>query len=126
VHQRRRGTPVEQRLRFEADANLVAEQGDVFAQIDVGSQLGGGLLPRAGGRGNRRRAEPLGQAFFTRPCARAAKKLEERTASEDVEIAGVGMMVVEKTFAALPLSLPAVFQSRQAGVVIGGGSFGRR
>jgi hypothetical protein len=113
-----RGAPLAQRLWLEPDTDFGSQEGDILTQIEPVPQLADRLLASPYNRRSCGAAQPLGHTFFSGTCPRSTKQLEERTATEEVEVTGVRMAVIVKALTGLAVPLPAVLETRQAVVVV--------
>jgi len=117
VGSRRLSPPGAQCVGVHSRADIVAEQRDLFAQVELRRELRHGLLPRAHCVRGRGGAEPVGQRPFTRACPGDTQQLEQRSAPEDVEILSVGVVRVPKALSRLSPPHPAPLQTREPRLV---------
>ncbi len=114
-----RFAPGGQLFGIQCRTDAGSEYGQILAQIEHGPHLVDRLLPGAQlvdrGAGH----QPVCQHLLARPRARRAQKLEQGALAEQVQVIGVRMMFVAKTFAGFALAHPAVVQARHPGLVDG-------
>ena len=117
VHQRRRPAPARQQIGLPPGTELVAEQRQVFPEIEQGLQLADGLLSgvQVGCRG--RGQQPPRQGFFPRSDAGGRQQLEQRPAAEEVEVRSVRMIRDQKPLARLARARPRVGDTSDACLV---------
>ena len=97
--------------------HLLAEDGQVLSEIEVGRQRLHGLLPRAHRRGIRRSEEPGGQRVLAHARPRGAEQLEQRALAEEVEVAGVRMVGVAKARPGAAHARPLSIEAREPALV---------
>ena len=93
LRRRRQGA---ERVAPDRRRHLLAEDGQVLSEIEVGRQRLHGLLPRAHRRGIRGREQPGGERLLAHARPRGAEQLEQRALAEEVEVAGIGMVGIVK------------------------------
>ena len=110
--------PRRERLGAHDRACVLAQDGQVFAQIGARGELGDGFVASAHGRRVRRRLQPGRQRRLAHPGARDAQQLEERRRPEQIQIARVQVLVVEEAIAGLATGPgPAAVQPRERALV---------
>ena len=97
-----------------AGADVLAGESEVLAQVEARAQLQHGLLPRARLAHRGGAPQPVRERLLPRPGARRAEKLEERAATEEIQVRRVRVRVVLEALARLARPGPAVLDAREA------------
>ena len=89
----------------------------MLPQVERGTELPHGLLPRAhfGRLGGR--CQPSCECLLAGVGASQRQQLEQRPGAEQIEIVGIDVTVVAETLARLAASSPAIFEPRQSALV---------
>src|SRR5688572_18115121 len=95
-------------------ANVVAEQRELFAQIEPRAQIVYGPVPEHDIVHRRGSGEPRRQCFFTRGGASAVQQLKQGALSEDVQVLGVRVARIEEACTSLTKTSPLVVQTIEA------------
>ena len=88
--------------RIDAGAHVLAEHGEVLAQIQARRERGHRALAGAGLGRRGRVEEPRGEPLLAGTRARGADELEQRAAAEQIEIERVGVRGIRKPIAGVP------------------------
>jgi hypothetical protein len=103
---------------MDCGANIFANDGEIFAKIEIVAQFIDCCLTLCNLVRRRGRREPLRQHLLTRPRASLREQLKKRIVAEYVEIDGVGMGIAELGIDAIGLGChPAIFDTRKATLV---------
>ena len=81
--------PLRERFGVDADFEVFAEDGDVFAKIEAGAEFGDGCVALGELRDGRWGEEPGGEGVFSHAGAGEGEEFEEAGLSEEVEVGGV-------------------------------------
>ena len=84
-----------QRGRVDALANFDAQELEVFAQVELRAQLADGFVPLGDRLSARGTEQPRGELILSRASPGGTQPLEQRADAEEVEIRGIGVIVVE-------------------------------
>ena len=122
--QRRLLGPLAQRRRVEADAEVFAEHGEPFTEIEFLAQVDDDFLALEDFRDGRAVAEPFRQEFFAHGQARGGEQFEQAAGAEDVEVFGVDVFWVAEAIAGAAVAGPEVFDAGEAALVESGRGFG--
>ena len=95
-------------------ANLSPQQLEVLAQIELRAKLANCILAVENCFRVGRCQQPVGEAVFAGAHQGGADPFKQRATAEDVEIGGVGMVVVEIRQALRSQPLPPTFEPAQA------------
>ena len=98
---------------------LATEHRHVLAQVQARPQLVDGGLPLAHLRDRRRGQQTGRERVLPGARARRAQPLEQRGASEQIEVTGVRVQRIEVAGAVLPASRPLVVHAIDGGLVVG-------
>src|SRR5262249_51940213 len=103
--------PLEERRRVYSYVAVLAQHGEVFAEIQAAFQVGNTDLPLPDYRDRRGRFQPLRQPFLSHAGSYRAQKLEQAASAEQVQIRGVDVVRVVKSQSLLTGAGPEVFYS---------------
>ncbi len=92
----------------------MAQEGEVFAQVEPLAQLRDGGLAGADLLGFRRAAQPGGEGVLSVGAAGEVKALEKAAGAEQVQVAGTGVGVVNIGVALFAGASPGVLKVLQA------------
>src|SRR3954471_11036150 len=102
---------------MDAGANVRARQRQRLAQVEsVAKFIERGVTCVDGDRSGRV-LQPAGKRLFPGASPRQREQLEQRSVTEQIEVGGIEMLVLEETFAGVTGSGPAVLEAGQTTVV---------
>ena len=90
----------------DGGADIVAHEGELFAEIDAGAEFGDGLLAGGDFTGIAGGEEPFGESRFAGGGADGGEKFEERSAAEEIEIVGVDVFGIAESVALIAFADP--------------------
>ena len=114
MQERGRGGPAGELIGVDGGAEGLAEEGEVFAEIELGAELGDGGLAGFDDGGRRGGEQPVGQAFLAGVGAGGAEELEEGAVAEEVERIGVGVMGSGDAWAVAAVAGPNAVEAGEA------------
>ena len=109
---------------MEADFEVFAEDGNVFAEIEARGEFGEGGLALGDFGDGCGCEEPGGEGVFADAGAGEGEELEEAAVAEEVEVRGVEAGLGVDAIAGLADAGPVVFDAGQAVAVEGDGALG--
>ena len=118
--------PGSESIGMNALADGLGESPQLFAEVEAVAQLGDRLLALADRVDLGGREQPAREAVLAGRRARGAQELEQRAGSEQIEIDGIGMMLVEEARAGRSDPRPAILDAREAGLVVASRPRGER
>src|SRR3954471_15776196 len=102
---------------MNASTNVGARQRQRLAQVEGVAKFVERRVTCLDGDRSRRVLQPAGKRLLSGASPRQREQLEQRSATEQIEVGGIEMLVLEEPFARVPGSGPAIFETRQAAVV---------
>src|SRR5262249_35542584 len=107
--------PVVEEGGVDAAGDAAAEEGELLAPVEARGEVAGGFLATAdGGHVVGRALQPAGEGLAAGSAMGVAEALEHRAGAEDVEVGGVGVVLVEELAAGDAEIVPAVFETGEA------------
>jgi hypothetical protein len=101
------------RFRVKTDFQILAEDGNIFAEVEARAKLGDSGLALLYSCDGRWREEPRRKGIFAHPRAGQRKKFEQAIRTEEIQVGGVEAAVDLHTLTCLAGASPAIFDARQ-------------
>ena len=116
--------PLRERFGMDADFEVVAEDGGIFPEIEMGAEFGNCCVALCELCYGRWGEEPCGESVFSHAGAGEGEEFEETTAAKEVEVRGIETGMNVNAFACLAGAYPAIFDSGETAAVEGYSSLG--
>jgi len=109
--------PLNQRFRVQMRAHLDAHSPQVLPEIQERGQFRHSALSLCNRPGFRSRLQPFRQGSLSHPGPSGAEQFKKRTSPEEIQVAGIQMVLIGELFARSPATRPAILHPGQARLV---------